>query len=130
LQQAWCCLLFDLRTYFRFRNAESVQGTVLDVDRHGSSRHRRYVATIGATVGDEEIKERIPISSSSLNVGGVRSSSASLSTGDQIEIFVVPNGDEYDVAIADDVRDPWTELVWEALILGSIAAAMIMVVRK
>ena len=116
--------------YARFRGAESVQGTVVKVDSHRSGGHKKYRATITATVGGTLVTERISISSSSLTVGGVRGSSGSLKENTTVEMLVVPSEDGYDMAVADDVRNPIPELFWETFTLSMILFCLVAVARR
>ena len=116
--------------YVRFRGAESVQGTVVKVDSHRSGGHRKYRATITATVGGTLVTERISISSSSLTVGGVRGSSGSLKENTTVEMLVVPSEDGYDMAVADDVRNPIPELFWETFTLSMILFCLVAMARR
>jgi hypothetical protein len=116
--------------YVRFRGAESVQGTVVNVDSYRSGGHRKYRATITAMVGDTLVTERIPVSSGSISIGGLQSSSGSLKENTTVEMLAVPSEKGYDMAVADDVRNPIPELFWETFTLSMIGFCLVAVARR
>ncbi len=100
--------------YFRYRDGIPVQSTITDISSFG---RRRYRADIAATIEGTHITERIQIPRRGTLIAGTQTPAILIKTGDVIEMLAIPTKDGYDMAIADDVRNPWTELGWEVFTL-------------
>lgn len=117
--------------YFRFRNGVAVDGIVTDMDTSRVGRGgRKYYATIGVTVQGTEISERIKLPHGRVVIGGVRISKSDIVIGDTIPMLAVPRGDGYDIAVAEDVRNPWPELLWETFTIVLIGFSFSRLVNR
>ena len=116
--------------YIKFQDGVPVQGTVTNIDRYRSGKHRRWRADITATIEGIVVKERVTLPRSGIKIGGVSVFASQISDGDTIELLAVPDGDSYDVAVADDVRNPWPELFWEVFTMALIGFSFACVVKK
>lgn len=113
-----------IHDYYHFSKGESVQGTVVKVEDHYFRRGRKYYATISVTMGEKTVDDFFRVSSSKLTVGGLKISGTEIKEGDQIEMLAVPDGDSYDIAIADEIRRSWISLLFEffALVLVGLVS--------
>ena len=116
--------------YVHFRGGESVEGTVVDVDRSGAGKNRRVYATIEAEVDGTTVSERVRVRRGGFSIGKARVSSSAMAEGDVIEMVVVPSGDGYDMAVAQDARNPWMDLFWEAFTLSLIGFLVLRITQQ
>lgn len=126
-------IALTLRDYAVFRDGERVQATVTNVRfvRRAKGRSRTRIDTT-VMVNGEEIRKVFRVPNGSLRIGDISllGGGHRIEPGSTLEVIAVKKENTYEFEIADDVLNPWPEMIWLSSFLIIGIFSMVSVIRQ
>lgn len=126
-------IALTLRDYVAFRDGERVQATVTNVRfvRRAKGRSRTRIDTT-VMINGEEIRKVFRVPNGSLQIGNINllGDRHRIEIGSMLNVMTVKKDDVYEFAIADDVLNPWSELIWLVSFLTLGIFSMVSIIRQ